>query len=82
MLVQDYAQFGGKHCETGSLKNVLAHLGVTAPHTGRPFSEEMLLGIGGGVGPAQGSVFPVPKAASPTCLPGSQKATASFMRPN
>ena len=50
MVVQDYAQFGGKHCETGTLKNVLAHLGVTAPHTGKPFSEEMLLGIGGGIG--------------------------------
>jgi len=50
MVLQDYAQFGGKHCETGTLKNVLAHLGVTAPHTGKPFSEEMLLGIGGGIG--------------------------------
>ena len=50
MVVPDYAQFGGKHCETGSLKNVLAYLGVAAPHTGRPFSEEMLLGIGGGIG--------------------------------
>jgi hypothetical protein len=50
MVVPDYAQFGGKHCETGSLKNVLAYLGVTAPHSGMPFSGEMLLGIGGGIG--------------------------------
>ena len=50
MVVPGYAQFGGKHCETGALKNVLAYLGVTAPHTGKPFSEELLLGIGGGIG--------------------------------
>ena len=50
MIVKDYAQFGGKHCETGSLKNVLAHMGVVAPPAGEPFSEEMLLGIGGGIG--------------------------------
>jgi hypothetical protein len=50
MIVPGYAQFGGRHCETGSLKNVLAHYRVTAPHTGRPFSEEMLFGIGGGIG--------------------------------
>ena len=50
MVVPNYGQFGGKHCETGSLRNVLAFLGVTAPHTGMPFSEEMLLGIGGGIG--------------------------------
>jgi hypothetical protein len=49
-MAPNYAQFGGRHCETGSLKNVLAHYGVAAPHTGKPFSEEMLLGIGGGVG--------------------------------
>jgi len=50
MVIPGYAQFGGKHCETGSLKNVLAYLGVTAPHSGEPFSEELLLGIGGGIG--------------------------------
>ena len=50
MIVRNYAQFGGRHCETGALRNVLAHYGVAAPHTGKPFSEEMLLGIGGGIG--------------------------------
>jgi len=48
--VRDYSQFGARHCETGSLRNVLAHYGVVAPHTGQPFTEEMLLGIGGGIG--------------------------------
>lgn len=50
MVLRDYDQFGGRHCETGSLKNALTYLGVTAPHTGSPFTEEMLLGIGGGIG--------------------------------
>jgi len=50
MVVPNYTHSGGKHCETGTLKNVLAYLGVMAPHSGRPFSEEMLLGIGGGIG--------------------------------
>lgn len=49
-VLQGYRQFGGINHETGVLRNVLAHYGVTAPHTGEPFSETMLLGIGGGVG--------------------------------
>jgi len=40
----------GVHPNTSSLMNVLAALGVTAPHTGKPFSEALLLGIGGGLG--------------------------------
>jgi hypothetical protein len=50
MIVPNYSQFGGRHCETGSLKNVLAHYRIAAPHTRRTFSEEMLFGIGGGIG--------------------------------
>ena len=42
--------FSGKHPPTAALKNVLAELGVLAPHTSEPYSEEMLLGIGGGIG--------------------------------
>lgn len=41
---------GGVHPETASLKNVLAFYGVQASHTNKPFSEAMLLGIGGGLG--------------------------------
>jgi len=33
-----------------TVKNTLAALSVKAPHTGKPFTEEMLLGIGGGLG--------------------------------
>jgi len=40
----------GVHPNTSALMNVLAALGVTAPHTGKPFSEALLLGIGGGLG--------------------------------
>ncbi|MFN8420684.1 MAG: DUF4872 domain-containing protein [Anaerolineae bacterium] len=35
---------------TSALMNVLAGQGVTAPHTGKPFTESMLLGISGGLG--------------------------------
>lgn len=52
MVIDGYRQFGGKHCETGSLRNVLAHYGVEAPHSHAPFTEELLLGIGGGIGVA------------------------------
>jgi hypothetical protein len=45
-----YSNFGGKHPEAAALKNVLAYHGLDAPHTGQPFTEEMLFGIGGGIG--------------------------------
>ena len=47
--VESYAQFGGIHWETGSLRNVLAHKGIHNPHTSQPFSEAMLFGLTGGV---------------------------------
>lgn len=50
MELEGYHQFGGQHRETAAVRHVLAHQGVTAPHTGQPFSEGMLLGIGGGIG--------------------------------
>lgn len=46
--VEGYAQFGGIHWETGSLRNVLAHKGIHDPHTGQPFTEAMLFGLTGG----------------------------------
>ncbi len=42
--------YGGRDGETGSLWALLRHQGVTAPHTGEPYSEASLFGIGGGVG--------------------------------
>jgi hypothetical protein len=50
VLTQTYTQFGGKHAETASLTNILAAQGIIAPHTGKPFSEAMVLGIAGGLG--------------------------------
>ena len=44
-----YHHFDGRHWETGSVHNVLAYHGVTAPHTGQPLSEALLMGISGGL---------------------------------
>ena len=44
----DYAQFKGRHWETGSVHNVLAYQGNEIPETGQPISEAMLMGISGG----------------------------------
>lgn len=46
--LNNYTQFDGLHWETGTVRNALAYQGVTAPHTGKPFSEAMLMGISGG----------------------------------
>ena len=43
-------KLGGKHDVTAALTNVLAAHGILAPHNGQPFSEAMMLGIGGGLG--------------------------------
>ena len=42
-------QFTGRHWETGSIHNALALQGMKAPHTGKPYSEALLLGISGGI---------------------------------
>lgn len=42
-------QFNGRHYETGSIHNALALQGVKAPHTGKPYSEALLLGVSGGI---------------------------------
>ena len=45
----NYRHFAGRHWETGTVHNYLAYLGAKAPHTGRPYSEALLLGVSGGV---------------------------------
>lgn len=50
MIINGYDHFGGKHGETGALRNILTCEGIVAPHTNKPFTEEMLFGIGGGIG--------------------------------
>ena len=43
LIIQGFNQFGGKHCQTAALKNVLDYHGLH-------LSEEMLLGLGRGIG--------------------------------
>ena len=50
LIVPNYKQFGGINPYTASIRNVAAQLGATAPHTNKPFSEAMILGVGGGIG--------------------------------
>ena len=50
MIIDSYTQLGGIHPETATITNVLANQGFTSPHNGEPFSEEMILGIAGGLG--------------------------------
>ncbi len=50
LILKDYTQFGGTNPYTAAMCNVAAQMGVIAPHTNKPFSEAMMLGIGGGVG--------------------------------
>lgn len=47
--LNNYHQFNGRHWETGSIHNHLAHRGWKAPHTGQPYSEAFLLGVSGGI---------------------------------
>ena len=43
LMIQGFRQFVGKHCETTALKRALDRHGLS-------LSEEMLLGLGGGIG--------------------------------
>ena len=45
----NFNQFEGRYWDTAAIRNALDYQGVTAPHTGQPYSEAMLLGISGGV---------------------------------
>jgi hypothetical protein len=44
-----FNSLGGRHWETGSIHDALALQGFVAPHTGKPFSEALLLGVSGGI---------------------------------
>ena len=44
-----YKHFDGRHWETRTVQNYFAYNGVKAPHTGKPYTEAMLIGISGGV---------------------------------
>ena len=48
-IISGYHHFLGRHWETGSVCNFWAYRGVTAPHSGQPYTEALLLGISGGI---------------------------------
>jgi len=50
LIIEEYNQFESTEKLSGALRNILDYYGVVAPHTGDPFTEAMLLGIGGGLG--------------------------------
>ncbi len=47
-ILTDYRHFDGKDRETGPIHNALAYQGVVAPHTGKPLSEALMMGVSGG----------------------------------
>ncbi len=47
-ILQNYTQFNGRHWETGTVRNYFDYTGVRAPHTARPYSEALLMGVSGG----------------------------------
>jgi hypothetical protein len=53
-ILIDYHYFDGTHWEMGSVHNFFAYRGFNAPHTGKPYSEALLMGISGGVASTPG----------------------------
>src|SRR5579872_3220839 len=49
METSRHRQFPGRSFETGTICNALLCREVTAPHTGKPHSEALLLGVSGGI---------------------------------
>ncbi|MFW9983746.1 MAG: BtrH N-terminal domain-containing protein [Candidatus Odinarchaeota archaeon] len=50
MKVEGFSQFGTTERTAGAIRNILDYEGVVAPHTREPFTEALLMGIGGGLG--------------------------------
>jgi len=46
----EYQLTGGVHPDTHAIAGVLANRGLLDPHSGRPLTEAMVLGVGGGLG--------------------------------
>src|SRR5262245_20282873 len=46
-LLKNYHHFDGRHWQTGSVQNYLAYCGFNAPHTKKPFTEALVMGVGG-----------------------------------
>lgn len=49
MRVKNYKFTGGKNSETAGIKNILLNLGITSKFNNQPFTEDFLLGVGGGI---------------------------------
>src|SRR5438046_1574642 len=49
MNLNNCGNFKGRYFDTGTICNALACRGGTAPHTGQPYSEALLLGVSGGI---------------------------------
>ena len=47
-ILPNYNAFDGRHYETGTVHNALSYQGIKAPHTGKPYSEALLMGVSGG----------------------------------
>jgi hypothetical protein len=50
VILPGFNHLPGATPDLGALKNALDYHGVTNPYTGRPYTEAMLFGLGGGVG--------------------------------
>jgi len=48
-VLDDYKHFNGSHWETGCIYNFFDYRGFKAPHTGKPYSEALMLGVSGGI---------------------------------
>ena len=48
-VLKGYHHFEGRHWITGPIANALAYQGTRAPHTGKPYSEALLMGVSGGL---------------------------------
>ncbi len=50
MIIEGYSKFGATERTAGAIRNILDYEGIEAPHNREPFSEALLMGIGGGLG--------------------------------
>lgn len=48
-VLKNYKHFDGSHWETGCIYNYFDYRGIKAPHTGKPYSEALMLGVSGGI---------------------------------
>src|SRR5688572_3305937 len=48
-VLENYNHFDGLHWETGCYYNCFDYRGLKAPHTGKPYSEALMLGVSGGI---------------------------------